>query len=255
MPLAFQYLTSNRSRRVARTTDNWPGCGPAAGWRLLGGRPDRGGGTAHRQRAALGHRACRCGGSAIPHGYGAITQGTIGDPRLSTNTTRAQLAVASRTRRTRCSPSTSVASVPISPRRSRRRWPVLVACAVIASRPTAPMSRSRAIGGWFAARPCGTAGAAAFGVQPVRDLSAMPRWVEARYTLSGLYAAGRVDRLGFSTIRPPSASSPGCDVTRSNWRRLDGASPCAPKRLAAQPPGRRSVRASDIGVFQVVTWF
>ncbi len=262
MPLAFQYLTSNRPDALPATADELARM-RARGWLAsysVGNRTEAAGlpiANALRWDTGLQVRWQRDRVTL----YGALTQGTLGNPRLSDDNGGPQLAA-----RVAYAPhpvvslGASVASGPYlarsltaslpGPGRLRRHRQRAYGGDVELSRDRWLIRGEAVWNRWE--QP-------AFGAQAVRDLSVTAAMVEARYKLwPGVYAAGRVDRLAFSTI----ATSLGPLTWDADVRRVELGGGWTVRRhvlvKAAWQRNRRDggrVRASDLGVVQVVAWF
>lgn len=262
MPLAFQYLTSIRPDALPASPDELArmrGRGWLANYSI--GDPSEAAGLpiANALRWDTGVQV-RWQRDPVTL-YGAITQGTVGNPRLSDDNGGPQLAA-----RVAYAPHPAVtvaasvasgaylarsltSSLP-GPGRLRSHRQQVYGADVELSRDRWLIRGEAVWNRWE--QP-------AFDVQSVRDLSATAAMVEARYKLwPGLYAAGRVDRLGFSTITTTiGARTWDADVTRvelgGGWTVHRHVLVKASWQRNRRDGGR--VRASDIGVAQVVTWF
>ncbi len=103
-------------------------------------------------------------------------------------------------------------------------------------------------------------GQPAFEGDPIRDLDATASMLEARYKLwPGLYAAGRIEHLGFSHI---PTTTQGLVTWDADVTRLElGGGWTVHRQVLLKAVWQRNrrdggrVRASDLGAFQVVTWF
>jgi hypothetical protein len=263
MPLAFQYLTSNRQDALPATTDELARM-RGRGWltNYSVGDPSEAPGlpVANALRWDTGVQV-RWQHDPVTV-YGAITQGTIGDPRLSDDNGGAQLAA-----RATYSPHPAVVlggSVASGPYLAKSLTPVLPGPPGLKSyRQQAygadlELSRDR----WLVRSELvwNRWGQPAFDGDPTRNLDASAAMLEARYKLwPGLYAAGRLDRLGFSDIPTDSFGVVTWDA--DVWRLELGGGWTVRRHLLLKAVWQRNrrdggrVRASDIGAFQVVTWF
>jgi hypothetical protein len=263
MPLAFQYLTSNRGDALPATADELARM-RSRGWETTYsiGDPTAEPGlpVANALRWDTGVQV-RWQHDPVTV-YGAITQGTLGDPRLSDDNGGPQLAA-----RVVFAPHPIVtmgASVAAGPYLARALTPVLPGPVGLRSHrqeaygADVELSRDR----WLVRSELvwNRWGQPAYDADPKRDLDATGVMVEARYKLwPGLYAAGRVDRLGFSTIPTDTFGvvTWDADVTRlelgGGWTVHRHVLLKAVWQRNRRDGGR--VRASDIGAFQVVTWF
>ena len=262
MPLAFQYLTSNRADAVPASADELVSM-RARGWRsdFSIGNPTEGPGlpiaNALRWDSGLQVRWQRDPVTV----YGAVTQGTIGDPRLSDDNGGPQVSG-----RVVVAPHPVIAlgaSVADGPYLARG----------LSSRLPGPgglrSHRQRAVGGdvelsrdrWLVRGEVvwNRWNQPAFDGASVRDLDALGSMLEMKYRLwPGLYAAGRVERLGFSDV----ATTLGPRAWDAPVTRLEVGGGWAVRRQlllkAVWQRNRREggrVRASDLGAVQVVAWF
>ena len=263
MPLAYQYLTSNRGDALPATADELAQM-RGRGWltNYTVGDPSEAPGlpvaNALRWDAGVQVRWQRDPWTL----YGAITQGTIGDPRLSDDNGGPQLAA-----RVVFTPHPVLSlggSVAAGPYLARALTPELPGPGGLRSHrqeaygADAEISRDR----WIVRGELvwNRWGQPAYEADPKRDLDVMAAMIEARYKLRpGLYAAGRVDRLGFSDLRTESFGvvTWDADVTRlelgGGWTVHRHVLLKAVWQRNRRDGGR--VRASDLGAFQVVTWF
>ncbi len=263
MPLAFQYLTSNRSDAVPATTDELArmrGRGwltnysvgdttPAAGLPIANALRWDTGVQVRWQRDPLTVSA-------------AVTQGTLGDPRLSDDNGGAQWAA-----RVVYAPHPIVAvgaSAATGPYLARSLTPVLPGAEPLRSHhqrafgADIELSRDR----WLVRSELvwNRWGQPAFDGDPIRDLDATAGLLEGRYKLwPGIYAAGRVERLGFSRI---ATTTQGLVTWDADVTRLElGGGWTVHRHVLLKAVWQRNrrdggrVRASDLGAIQVVTWF
>ncbi len=194
--------------------------------------------------------------------YGAITQGTIGDPRLSDDNGGPQLAA-----RVVYAPHPVIVvggSVAAGPYLAADLAPVLPGPPALRSHrqeaygADVELSRDR----WLLRGELvwNRWGQPAFQGDPIRDLDATASMLEARYKLwPGLYAAGRIEHLGFSHI---PTTTQGLVTWDANVTRLElGGGWTVHRHVLLKAVWQRNrrdggrVRASDLGAFQVVTWF
>lgn len=262
MPLAYQYLTSNRNDALPATGDELArmrGRGWLVNYTVGDTTPEAGLPVANALRWDTGVQV-RWQRDPVTL-YGSVTQGTLGDPRLSDDNGGAQVAGrlvyaphpvvtlgASAARGAYLARSLTPwlpgqdslrshrqeaygADVELS----RDRW--LVRSEVVWNRWQQP----------------------AYEGTPVRDLDALAALIEGRYRIwPGVYAAARVDRLGFSSI-PTTLGLVGwdADVTRvevgGGWAVHRHVLLKAVWQRNRREGGR--VRASDLGAVQVITWF
>ena len=261
-PLAYQYLTANRADAVPATVDELVSM-RARGWETTYsvGNPTPASGLplANALRWDTGVQV-RWQRNPVTL-YGALTQGTLGDPRLSDDNGGAQAAgrivftphpMLALGASAASGPylSESLAAVVPEGRRvtgyrqdaygadvevSRDRW--LLRGEVLWNR-------------W--AQP-------ATGTDPVRRLGARGAMVEGRYTIvPGVYIAARADRLDFSRV----ATREGAVTWDADVWRLEAGGGWRPHRhlllKAVWQRNRRDggrIRARDLGALQVVTWF
>lgn len=262
MPLGYQYLTSARADAVPATTDElvrMRGRGWLASYSIGNRTPEAGLPIANALRWDTGAQV-RWQRQAFTT-YAAVTQGTLGDPRLSDDNGGAQLAA-----RVVLAPHPVVsvgASAARGPYLARSLEPHLPGTSLRSHHQRArgvdtEISRDRWVlrgevvwNRWD--QP-------AYQGDPSRGLDSRASMVEARYRLRpGLYVAGRAEHLGFSTV----TTSAGAQVT---WdapvRRLElGAGWTVHRHVLLKGVWQRNrrdggrVRASDLGAVQVVTWF
>jgi hypothetical protein len=263
MPLAFQYLTSNRNDALPATTDELARM-RARGWLTsysIGDQTPASGlpiANALRWDTGLQVRWQRDPVTV----YGAVTQGTIGDPRLSDDNGGPQLAArVVYTPHPVLSVGGSVAAGPylVHDLTSALPGPLsLKSYRQQAYGADAEVSRDR----WLVRGEMvwNRWGQPAYDGTPRRDLDALAGMAEARVTLwPGLYAAGRVERLGFSEIPTTTDGMIGwdADVSRlelgGGWHVHRHVLVKAVWQRNRRDGGR--VRASDLGAVQVVTWF
>ena len=263
MPLAFQYLTSNRADAVPATTDElvrMRGRGWLTNYSIGNTEEAAGLPVANALRWDTGVQV-RWQRDPVTV-YGAVTQGTLGDPRLSDDNGGPQLAA-----RVVVAPHPVVAvgaSVAAGPYLARSLTPYLPGPAGLRS------YRQQAYGGdielsrdrWLVRGEVvwNRWGQPAYEGDPMRDLDAIGSMVEARYKLwPGLYAAGRLEHLGFSRV-PTTLQGPlewDAPVDRLEL----GGGWTVRRHLLLKAVWQRNrrdggrVRASDLGAFQVVTWF
>jgi hypothetical protein len=263
MPLAFQYLTSNRNDALPATTDEFArmrGRGWLANYSIGDPTPAAGLPIANALRWDTGVQV-RWQRDPVTL-YGAITQGTLGDPRLSDDNGGPQLAA-----RAVYAPHPVIVVGG-----SVAAGPYLAAdlTSVLPGPPTLRSHRQEAYGAdvelsrdrWLVRGELvwNRWGQPAFQGDPIRDLDAMASMLEARYRLwPGLYAAGRIEHLGFSDIPTTTQGlvTWDADVTRlelgGGWTVHRHVLLKAVWQRNRRDGGR--VRASDLGAFQVVTWF
>ena len=263
MPLAFQYLTTNRNDAVPATTDELArmrGRGWLTNYTIGNTAAEAGLPIANALRWDTGVQV-RWQRDPLTV-YGAITQGTIGDPRLGDDNGGPQLAA-----RVVYTPHPMVSvggSAAAGPYLARSLTPVLPGPLTLRSYrqaaygADAEVSRDRwLVRGELVWNRWGQPG---YQLQPRRDLDALATMIEARYKLwPGIYAAGRVDRLGFSDIPTTTEGivSWDADVTRLEF----GAGWTVHRHVLLKAVWQRNrrdggrVRASDLGAVQVVTWF
>ncbi len=262
MPLGYQYLTSSRGDAAPATTDELAtmrGRGWETTYSVGNPAPAPGLPLANALRWDTGLQVRWEGPLATV--YGAVTQGTLGDPRLSDDNGGAQLAG-----RVVLTPLPSLAvggSVASGPYVADALEPF------VAPGTTARSYRQEAYGAdveisrdrWLVRgellwnrweQP-------AFGGAPARPLDTRASMLEVRYTLvPGLYVAGRADRLDFSTIQTSRGPVTwDAEVWRlelgGGWRVHRHALVKAVWQRNRRDGGR--VRASDLGALQVVAWF
>ena len=262
MPLAFQYLTANRPDALPATADELAtmrGRGWLTTYSIGNTEPAAGLPVANALRWDTGVQV-RWQRDPVTV-YGAVTQGTIGDPRLSDDNGGAQLAG-----RVVYAPHPAVAvggSVASGPYLAESLTPVLPGASSLTSyRQEAygadvEVSRDRwLVRGEFVWNRWGQP---AFEGDPTRPLEARATMIEARYTLvPGFYVAGRAERLDFSHVE----TSRGLLTWDANVQRLElGGGWRAHRRVLLKAVWQRNrrdggrVRASDLGAMQVVTWF
>lgn len=263
MPLAYQYLTSNRNDALPATTDELArmrGRGWLTNYSIGDTSAENGLPIANALRWDTGVQV-RWQRDPITV-FGAITQGTIGDPRLSDDNGGPQLAA-----RVVYTPHPMVSvggSVAAGPYLAHSLDPELPGPLPLRSYrqqaygADAEVSRDR----WLVRGELvwNRWGQPAYQLQPRRNLDAFASMLEWRYKLwPGVYAAGRVDRLGFSDI--PTVTE-GIVPWDANVTRLELGGGWAVHRhvllKAVWQRNRRDggrVTASDLGAFQVVTWF
>lgn len=263
MPLAFQYLTSNRGDALPATNTEllrMRGRGWLANYSIGDTAPSAGLPIANALRWDVGMQV-RWQRDPVTV-YGAITQGTLGDPRLSDDNGGPQLA----------------ARVVVAPH------PVIAVGASIAAGPYLARSLTSALPGPIGLRryqqeAYGTDvevsrdrwlvrgevvwnrwGQPAYDGDPTRHLGATGAMLEAKYKLwPGVYAAGRIDHLGFSRVATATGGLLEWDAPVDRVELGGGWTIHRHVLLkAVWQRNRREggrVRASDIGAFQVVTWF
>ena len=263
MPLAYQYLTSVRADALPASTDELARM-RARGWlaNYSLGNTDEGEGLpiANALRWDTGVQL-RWQREQLTL-YGAVTQGTIGDPRLEDDNGGPQVAS-----RVVYAPHPVVAvgaSFAQGPYLRARLSPVLPPGAALrrydqhAWGTDVELSRDQ----WLlrAELVRNRWDQPAFDDTSSRALDATASMVEGRYKLMpGLYVAGRAERLDFSRV----ATSTGTLVT---WdapvRRVElGAGWFVHRHVLLKATWQRNrrdggrVRASDLGAVQVVTWF
>ena len=262
MPLAFQYLTSNRGDALPATADELATM-RARGWETtysIGNtEPAAGLPIANALRWDTGVQV-RWQGDPVTV-YGAVTQGTIGDPRLSDDNGGAQLAG-----RVVYAPHPALtvgASVASGPYLAESLAPVIPGTRTLGS------YRQEAYGAdvevardqWLVRGEFvwNRWGQPAFEGDSMRPLDARASMVEARYTIvPGLYVAGRAEHLDFSHIE----TTIGRLTWDANVQRLELGGGWRVHRhvllKAVWQHNRRDggrVRGSDLGAMQVVTWF
>ena len=263
MPLAFQYLTSNRADALPATADELARM-RGRGWLTnytvgdTSAAPGLPIANALRWDTGVQVRWQHDPWTMI----GAITQGTIGDPRLSDDNGGPQLAG-----RVVYTPHPIVSiggSVAAGPYLARALTDVLPGPEGLRSHrqeaygADAEVSRSR----WLVRSELvwNRWGQPAYEPDPKRDLDAMGAMVEARYKLwPGLYVAGRVDHLGFSRLQTTTLGTPtwDADVTRlelgGGWTIHRHVLLKAVWQRNRRDGGRP--RGSDLGAVQVAAWF
>ena len=263
MPLAFQYLTSNRGDAVPATTDELArmrGRGWLTNYSIGDPTEEPGLPIANALRWDTGVQV-RWQRDPVTV-YGAVTQGTIGDPRLSDDNGGAQYAG-----RVVYAPHPVVAfggSVANGPYLARVLTPDLPGPLPLRSYrqqaygADAEVSRDR----WLvrAEAVWNQWEQPAYQVGPERDLDATATMLEVRYRLwPGLYAAVRIEHLGFSRI---PTTSEGVVSWDANVSRLEmGGGWTVRRHLLVKAVWQRNrrdggrIRASDLGAIQVVAWF
>jgi hypothetical protein len=262
MPLGYQYLTSARADAVPATTDELARM-RGRGWRVTytvgDTTPEAGLPIANALRWDTGAQVRWQRGPITT--YAAVTQGTLGDPRLADDNGGAQGAA--RVVYTPHPVVTVGGSVARGPYLARSLTPDLPGTSLRSHHQQAygvdtEISRDR----WILRAEViwNRWDQPAFGTEPRRDLDARAAYVEGRYRLRpGLYVAGRAEHLGFSRI----TTTPGAVVT---WdapvRRFElGAGWTVWRHVLLKGVWQRNrrdggrVRASDLGAVQVVTWF
>lgn len=262
MPLGFQYLTSSRADALPATADELATM-RARGWETRYSVGD----TSAAPGLPLANALRWDTGVQVRWQrdpitvYGAVTQGTLGDPRLSDDNGGAQVAG-----RVVYAPHPGIAvggSVASGPYLARALTPEMPAGRSLASyRQEAygtdvELSRDR----WLVRGEIvwNRWGQPAFEGAPTRPLDARASMVEARYTLApGLYLAGRAERLDFSRIE----TTLGAVTWDAGVRRLElGGGWRVHRHVLLKAVWQRNrrdggrVRASDLGALQVVTWF
>ncbi len=261
-PLAYQYLTSSRADALPATGDEFAAM-RARGWLATYSRgntePAAGLPLANALRWDTGVQV-RWRRDPVTV-YTAVTQGTLGDPRLSADNGGVQVAG-----RVVYAPHPAVSvggSVATGPYLAESLSAVLPASSRLTSHAQraygadAEVSRDRWLvrAEWVANRweqP-------SLDASVVRPLDARATMVEAKYTIvPGVYVAGRADWLDFSRID----TSRGPVTWDADVRRTElGAGWRVHRHVllkAAWQRNRRSagrVRTSDIGAMQVVAWF
>lgn len=263
MPLGYQYLTSARPDALPASSDElaaWRGRGWSTTYRVGNTAPAPGLPLANALRWDTGVQA-RWQGSTVT-AYGALTQGSLGDPRLDDDNGRAQVAarvvyaphplltIGASAARGAYLRRDLTRSLPDGARvtdyhqqalgadveLSRDQW--IVRAEILRNRWDQP----------------------AFGPLTSRDLDATAAFVEGRYRLGpGLYVAARADRLDFSRVRTTRAGLVTWDAPVDRVEAGVGWSPF--RHLLLKVVWQRNrreggrVRASDLGAVQVVAWF
>jgi hypothetical protein len=263
MPLAFQYLTSNRNDALPASTDELAGMrgrGWLASYSIGDQTPAAGLPIANALRWDNGVQV-RWQRDPVTV-YGAITQGTIGDPRLADDNGGPQVAA-----RVVYAPHPVVSvggSVAAGPYLRHALTPVLPGPVPLRSHrqhaygADAEVSRDR----WLVRGEAvwNRWDQPAYDDSATRDLDALAAMIEARYKLwPGTYVAARVDRLGFSTI---PTTTDGMVTWDADVSRLElGGGWYVHRHVLFKAVWQRNrreggrVRASDLGAVQVVTWF
>lgn len=263
LPLGYQYLTSARPDALPASSDElaaWRGRGWSTAYRVGNTAPAAGLPLANALRWDTGVQA-RWQGSTLTM-YGALTQGTLGDPTLDDDNGRPQAAArvvyaphplltigASAARGAYLRRSLARAlpdgarvtdyyqqAIGADVEVSRDQW--IVRAEILRNRwhqPTLERLTSR-------------------------ELDATAAFVEGRYKLRpGLYVAARVDRLDFSRISTTRAGPVTWDAPVDRVEVGVGWSPL--RHLLLKTVWQRNrreggrVRASDLGAVQVVAWF
>jgi hypothetical protein len=263
LPLGYQYLTSARSDALPSTSDElarWRGRGWSTTYEIGNTTPAAGLPLVNALRWDTGVQA-RWQGSTLTV-FGALTQGSLADPRLDDDNGRPQvagrviyaphpmIAIGASAARGAYLRRQLARSLPDGARItdyeqqalgadveiSRDRW--IVRAEVLHNRWEQP----------------------AFGAVTSRELVATAAYVEARYRLRpGLYVAARGDRLDFSRISTGEARLVTWDAPVDRVEVGVGWSPF--RHLLVKTVWQRNrrdggrVRASDLGAVQVVTWF
>ena len=262
MPLGFQYLTSNRADALPATADELAtmrGRGWLTNYTVGNTAAAPGLPLANALRWDTGVQL-RWQRDPVTL-YGAVTQGTLGNPQLSDDNGGVQVAARGvYTPHPVLSLGASVASGPYLARDVTAAIPAtrtLRSYRQEAYGADAELSRDRWVvrgemiwNRW--AQP-------AFEGAPVRPLDARASMIEARYTLwPGVYAAGRAERLDFS----PITTSTGPVTWDAEVTRLElGGGWTVHRHVLLKAVWQRNRRdggrppASDIGAMQVVTWF
>lgn len=263
LPLGYQYLTSARADALPASADElarWRGRGWLTTYGIGNSTPAAGLPLANALRWDTGVQA-RWQGRQVTL-YGALTQGSLADPRLDDDNGRPQVAarivyaphpivtVGASAARGAYLRESLTPSLPADARigqyhqqalgadveLSRDQW--IVRAEVLRNRWEQP----------------------AFGAATSRDLDATAAYVEGRYKLwPGVYVAARADHLGFSRL---STTERGVVPWDAPVRRLElGAGWFAHRHVLLKAVWQRNrrdggrVRASDLGALQVVTWF
>lgn len=263
LPLGYQYLTSARGDALPSTSDElarWRGRGWLTTYDIGNTTPAAGLPLVNALRWDTGLQA-RWQGSTVTV-YGALTQGSPGDPRLDDDNGRPQVAgrvvyaphpmitVGGSAARGAYLRRNLARTLPDGARIgdydqqalgadveiSRDQW--IVRAEVLHNRWEQP----------------------AFGATTSRDLGATAAYVEGRYKLRpGLYVAGRADRLDFSRIATAEAGAIPWEAPVDRVEVGVGWSPF--RYVLVKTVWQRNrrdggrVRASDLGAVQVVTWF
>ena len=262
MPLAYQYLTSSRADALPASADELATMrarGWLASYSIGSTEPTPGLPIANALRWDTGVQV-RWQRDPFTV-YGAVTQGTIGDPRLSDDNGGAQVAA-----RVVHAPHPAVTlggSVASGPYLSKSLAPLIPGPRGIRS------YRQQAYGGdvevsrdrWLVRGEViwNRWNQPAFAGDAVRPLDVRASMVEARYTVvPGLYVAARADRLDFSRM----LTSRGPLTWDADVQRLElGAGWRAHRHVLIKGVWQRNrrsagrVQGSDLGAMQVVAWF
>ena len=263
LPLGYQYLTSARSDAVPASADElarWRGRGWLTTYAIGNTTPTAGLPLANALRWDTGVQA-RWQGRQVTL-YGALTQGSLSDPRLEDDNGRPQVAgrivytphpvvtVGASAARGAYLRDSLTPSLPGEARVGDYHQQALGADVEV-SRDQWIVRAEVFHNEWQ--QP-------AFGATASRDLAATASYVEGRYKLwPGFYVAGRADRLDFPRL---STTDRGVVTWDAPVRRVELGVGWFPHRQVLvktvwqrhRRDGGR-VRASDLGAVQVVTWF
>jgi hypothetical protein len=263
LPLGYQYLTSARGDALPSTSDElarWRGRGWLTTYDIGNTAPASGLPLVNALRWDTGVQA-RWQGSTVTV-YGALTQGSLADPRLDDDNGRPQVAG-----RVVYAPHPMIAVGGSAARGAYLRRDLAPALP-----DGAPVTdyEQQALGAdveisrdqWIVRAEVlhNNWEQPAFGPATSRDLGATAVYVEGRYKLRpGLYVAARGDRLAFSRISTADAGLVTWDAPVDRVEVGVGWSPF--RYVLVKTVWQRNrrdggrVRASDLGAVQVVTWF